>query len=200
MSNQYFFSCTQRLPKQQSIILEAVVDEERWVLVNPGDFWDEGFTLRDLREDFVLVTRLLEGMKTKFEQVTDRVTFAGSGKASCLISVRAPTIAIPYTIQDAIFEEVEVDEPVASSSRTNQQKRRRVIQRRRVDDAAVTVYEPRPMASTEQFWYASEPMEELEASLSILTLSGITAEALERIHQIFRVRNQYNSSIRITES
>lgn len=178
----------------------AVVDEESWVLANPHDYWDEEFTLRDLREDFVRVTRLLEGMKTKFEQVTDRVTFAGSGKASCLISVRAPQIAVPFTTRDIVFEEVEVDEPVAGNSRSKNQKRRKVIQRRRVEEPNETIHEPRPMASTEQFWYASEPIEELEASLGILTLSGCTTEQLERSVQVFRVRSQFNSAVRITES
>lgn len=49
----------------------AVFDEEQWVLKNPDDFWVRGFTVMNLRDDFVNVTRLLEGKKTKFEQVMD---------------------------------------------------------------------------------------------------------------------------------
>lgn len=168
--------------------------------MNAVDFWNGEFTLRDLREDFVRVTRLLDMMKTKFEQVTDRVSYSGAGKASCLISVRAPLISVPYTIQDVTYEDVEVEEPIPSGSRSGRGKRRRIMQQRRIDEEAVAVYEPRPMASSEQFWYASEPMEELESSLGVFTLSGINTEMLERTHQIFRVRNQYNSSIRLTES
>lgn len=37
----------------------AVVDEEQWLLVNPDDYWVPDFTIMNLRDDFVNVTRLL---------------------------------------------------------------------------------------------------------------------------------------------
>jgi len=68
----------------------AVVDKEQWVLLNPDDYWRPGFTVVNLRDDFVDVTRLLEGMKTKFEQVMDRMTYSGTGKSGCLYQCVPP--------------------------------------------------------------------------------------------------------------
>jgi len=37
-------------------------------------------------------------------------------------------------------------------------------------------YEPRPLMLPELSWYSSEPMQEVEASLSILSMCGVTSE------------------------
>jgi len=63
----------------------AIVDEDNWVLINPDDYWVPDFTIMNLRDDFVNVTRLLEAMKTKFEQVMDRLPYSGAGKFGCLM-------------------------------------------------------------------------------------------------------------------
>jgi hypothetical protein len=175
----------------------AVVDEEQWILINPNDYWEPDFTIMSLRDDFVNVTRLLEAMKTKFEQVMDRVTYSGAGKSSCLMSVRSPTISVPYTEYTPPLE----DEPEPTTSRVATAKRKRLNAAvRQRGPPPEPVYEPRPTNSAEQQWYASEPLEDLEASLGLLSMCGVTTESLEQRPQLFRVRNQYNSAIRLTES
>jgi hypothetical protein len=68
----------------------AVGDEEQWTLLNPHAKWVDNFTIMTIRDDFVNVTRLLEAMKTKFDQVMERVTYSGAGKSGCLMTLRSP--------------------------------------------------------------------------------------------------------------
>jgi len=114
------------------------------------------------------------------------------------MSLRSPNIAVPYT--DYALPEEPVEEPQPTTSRGNAAKRKKLppaVRRREIPPEPV--YAPRPCTISEQQWYSSEPLEDLEASLGLLTLSGITTEALEQRVQLFRVRNQYNPAVRMTE-
>lgn len=59
-------------------------------------------SIQNHRQDFVDVTRMLEDMKTKFDQTVDRLTYSGIGKRAALLSVRDPPIQVPFT--QAVFE------------------------------------------------------------------------------------------------
>lgn len=88
------------LPRQQffqhNSLPGAIVDVEQWILTNPDDFWPNNYGGSDLRNDCIALMRLLENMKTKFEQVAARVTYSGIGKIGTLISTSDPGISIYY--------------------------------------------------------------------------------------------------------
>lgn len=60
----------------------AVVDTDSWMLMNSEAFWP-GFSTADLRQDFVIVTRMLEGMKTKFDQTVYRLILVSERVQHC---------------------------------------------------------------------------------------------------------------------
>lgn len=91
----------------------AVVDEGDWRLVNGEQIMPHGFTVTQLRDDFVSVVRLLENMKTKFEQVVDRVTFSGIGKSGVLMSIREPLVQVPFMS----YQPEDVDEDTHPAGR-----------------------------------------------------------------------------------
>lgn len=96
----------------------AIYYPENTVLINPGDFWPDDFTIEELCHDFVQVTRLLEGLKTKFEQAVDRASFSGVGKACCLVSVRSPTVQVPYSEFTPVIREPTEPPPGRSAATT----------------------------------------------------------------------------------
>jgi len=106
------------------------------------------------------------------------------------MSVRSPTIRVPYTEYIPPIEE----EDEHTTSRNPSKRKRGISAVRRREPQPEPVYDPRPFAAVELQWYASEPLEHVEASLGLLALSGTTTEALEQRVQRFRIRSQYITS------
>lgn len=69
-------------------------------------------------------------MKTRYEAVIDRLTYSGTGKAGCLMTVRAPNAQVPYSEYEDV--ELEVDPEPTLSRAGSKLKRAAPLNRRLV--------------------------------------------------------------------
>lgn len=75
----------------------AEVDEATWTLTNGDSIWPRDYSQASLQLDALAVKTMLENMKTKFEQVAERVTYSGVGKIGQLMSCQlTPAVKIQY--------------------------------------------------------------------------------------------------------
>lgn len=160
-----------------------IAEDFNGVLLNPEDFWPDGYNADLLRTDAVAVMGALESMRAKYEQVASKCSFNGIGKPSMLVSVSDPRMSIPFVSSEA--------PSIRPSSR----------KRHAPSSSVAEVPFTNPSASVESCtWYTGHPLDNQMMHLGAFSLVGLTTDEAERDCPALRVRDRFSCARRLEDS